>query len=102
MLKKIFIIILLISLPACLPSSWNWGLKPRPFQGTKGFPDTSTFYGKGFRDGCSAGWKTTSKGLLGDIKVSFDAQMMENNRDYSTGWSNGYDHCVNIMDWELP
>ena len=49
-----------------------------------------------------AGWKTTSKGLLGDIKVGFNAQMMENNLDYSTGWSNGYDHCVNTIDWELP
>ena len=103
--KKILLLILLsASLSSCNPPprNWNWDIKPRPLGGLKGVPSADTDYGKGFRDGCSAGLKTTSKGLLGDIKVHFDPEMISKNTDYSVGWSDAYQYCVDVMDWELP
>jgi hypothetical protein len=103
MLKKILFLFLLIITSSCsLPKDWNWGIRPRPVGNFSSLPSTDTIYGQGFREGCMAGWRAVSKGLLGDVKVKFDAQMMMNNKDYSGGWTDGYNYCVDTLDHDVP
>jgi len=102
MLKKILLLFIIIFTNSCgIPKSWDWGIKPRPF-GMSGLPETDTEYGKGFREGCAAGLKAVSIGLMGDMKTKFDGQKMIEYQDYSTGWSDGYDYCIDFLDWGVP
>lgn len=83
-----------------MPKSWKWGLKPRPTTGIRGFPSTDTDYGKGFQDGCVAGWDAVTKGLLADLKAKFDYKRYVKSGDYANGWGDGIEQCTFITDWD--
>ena len=108
MLKRFFLLILVISLSSCqilaepMPKSWRWGAKPRPLTGVRGFPSTDSEYGKGFKDGCGAAWDAVSKGLLSDINGGkYDFKRSQHSPDYSTGWWDGFEQCTYILDWDV-
>ena len=108
MLKKISLLLMLISLCSCgifverMPKSWNWGGRPRPLTGVKNFPSTDSEYGKGFKDGCGSGWDVVSKGLLSDINGhKYDFKRMQKSPDYNSGWWDGYEQCTYLMDWDV-
>lgn len=108
MLKKFSSLAFIMILGSCsllaqpMPKSWHWGLKPRPLTGVKGFPETDTEYGKGFKDGCSTAWDAVSKGLLADINDKrYDFKRMQKSSDYNTGWWDAYEQCTYIMDWDV-
>jgi hypothetical protein len=108
MLKKIFLFIVICGLSSCsilaepMPKSWKWGAKPRPLTGIKNFPSTDSEYGKGFKDGCGAGWDTVAKGLLSDINdAKFDYRRMIKSGDYNTGWWDGFEQCTYLLDWDV-
>jgi hypothetical protein len=100
-------LILILFLTSCtafiepMPKSWNWGLKPRPANGVRGFPSVDTDYGKGFRDGCTSAWDAVTKGLPSDLKPKFDYKRYSKSSDYSTGWGDGFEHCTTINDWDV-
>ncbi len=84
------------------PDSWNNNFKPRPISGIKGFPETNSEYGKGFKDGCHSSYDTITKGLLSDInEKKYDYKRMQKSPDYNTGWWDGYEQCTYIMDWDV-
>ena len=108
MLKKVFLIIAIITLSSCrllaepMPKSWHWGAKPRPLTGVRGFPETDTEYGKGFKDGCGSAWDAVAKGLLSDINdKKYDFKRSQQSPDYSTGWWDGFEQCTYILDWDV-
>jgi hypothetical protein len=104
---KLFLLILLLSTSSCrlfyepMPESWDWGMKPRPLRGVKTLPPTDTMYGKGFKDGCSTGWETVARGLLGDLQAKYDFQRSQKSPDYETGWWDGMEHCTYLIDWDI-
>ena len=103
-LPSILILLLLTSCNALwepMPKSWNWGMKPRPTTGIRGFPPADTDYGKGFQDGCVAAWDAVSKGLTGDLKPRFDYKRYTKNADYGNGWGDAIEHCTYIYDWNV-
>jgi len=105
--KSSFLFILLINCSCNLffqpmPSSWKWGLKPRPLTGVANFPSSDSEYGKGFRDGCVAGWDSVGKGVITDLKQVYEYKRLKKSPDYNTGWFEGYEHCTCILDWEVP
>ncbi len=107
-MPKFFLLLIITSLSSCslfvepMPSSWNWGAKPRPLTGIKNFPSTESEYGKGFKDGCGAGWEAVTKGLLGDINDKrFDYKRHIKSPDYNNGWWDGYEQCTYVVDWEI-
>ena len=108
-LRNIFLISALsMSLTSCslfiesMPKSWNQGLKPRPLTGVRGFPSAETEYGKGFKDGCNAGWDAVSKGILADLNDRrYDFRRMQKSPDYNTGWWDGHEQCTYILDWDV-
>ena len=108
MYKKLSILIFSLLVFSCnpfpesLPNDWKWGVRPRPLTSVGGFPSAKTDYGKGFKDGCAIGWKATLHGPAGDIKAGFDAVMLVKNSDYANGFDDGYNHCVNSVDWDVP
>ena len=61
-----------------MPSSWKWGLKPRPLTGVANFPSSDSEYGKGFRDGCVAGWDSVGKGVTTDLKQVYEYKRLKN------------------------
>ncbi len=102
--KSILILLFLASCNAFwepMPKGWNWGLKPRPTTGVRGFPSGDTEYGKGFKDGCIAAWDAVTKGLTGDLKAKFDYKRFTKSPDYGTGWGDGIEHCTYITDWNV-
>ncbi len=104
MSRNLFLILSLISLNSCyesLPKSWDWGLKARPLTGVRGFPETNTDYGKGFKSGCETGFESSSKGLKDLHKPKLNSNLMSTNQDYSTGWWDGFEQCTYIMDWDV-
>lgn len=107
MVKKIFTICILISLGSCgvvvepMPKSWNWGIKPRPLTGVRGFPETDTDYGKGFKAGCEAAWQQSTKGLKDLTRSRFNPILMAESADYNTGWYDGNEQCTYIVDWDV-
>ncbi len=108
MSNKIIITIIFVFLCSCeiliepMPKSWNWGARPRPLTGVKGFPSADTDYGQGFRDGCGAAWDAVTKGLLSDINhKGLDTKRLVNDADYGTGWEDGIEHCTYISDWNV-
>jgi len=85
-----------------MPSSWNWGIKPRPAVGIRNFPPADTEYGKGFKDGCSVAWNAVTKGMIGDtIEAQYSYSRMKRNIDYNTGWWDGFEQCTYINDWDV-
>jgi hypothetical protein len=104
MKKALVITILLSFLTSCyesMPKSWNWGMKPRPLTGVRGFPEADTDYGKGFRDGCTNGLISSGKGWTDTLQNQLNPVMMVGNPDYSSGWTDGFDQCVYILDWDV-
>jgi len=107
MLKNLSLLILILALSSCaifadpMPKSWQWGMKPRPLTGLKGFPSADTEYGKGFRDGCTTSWDAVTKGLMGDLQSRYDFKRMQKSSDYNTGWWDGYEQCTYIVDWDV-
>lgn len=107
MLKKTFIICAILSINSCtiiaepMPKSWNWGLKPRPLTGVRGFPETDTDYGKGFKNGCTGAWQVTAKGLVDALPSTINPTMISKNPNYAAGWWDGFEQCVYIIDWEV-
>jgi hypothetical protein len=110
MLSRNFLLLLLLNLAinvSCVPFSsmprdWKWGLRPRMTSGTQYFPSASTPYGKGFRDGCSNAMKSTAKGAVGFFGPEMDFAMSKKSPDYNLGYFDGNDHCINMIDWEVP
>ncbi len=85
-----------------MPKSWKWGAKPRPLTGVRGFPPADTPYGQGFKDGCGSAWDAVAKGLLSEYNGhNIDTKRLVNDSDYSTGWEDGIEHCVYILDWNV-
>lgn len=108
MIKKLLLIISISTfLDSCslfvepLPKSWNWGLRPRPTTGVRGFPEVDTDYGRGFKNGCEMGWDTSTKGLKDLFRPNLDPAMMGHNPDYNSGWFDGFEQCVYIVDWDV-
>jgi hypothetical protein len=107
MTKKILIIFMIISINACglivqpMPKSWDWGLKPRPLTGVRGFPETDTDYGKGFKAGCENAWQASSKGWTDVLPQTINPTLMSSNPDWAQGWWDAYEHCTYIMDWDV-
>jgi hypothetical protein len=85
-----------------MPKDWNWGMRPRLISGTQYFPSTSTPYGKGFRDGCSNAMKAVNKGAPAFFGAQVDFAMSKKYSDYNQGMSDGSDHCINMINWEVP
>ncbi len=104
MTKKILIIAIVMFLSSCyesMPKSWNWGTKPRPLTGVKNFPSTDTDYGRGFKDGCEGIWTVTAKGGVDLLKPKLNPTLMTKNPDYSSGWYDGMEQCVYVVDWDV-
>ncbi len=107
MSKNFFFLIAIIFLSNCslfvesMPKGWNWGAKPRPLTGVGHFPSGDTEYGKGFKDGCASGWDAVAKGLAGELKAKYDFKRMQKSPDYNSGWWDGYEQCIYILDWEI-
>ncbi len=109
MLKKFFTSVALILVASScslfiepMPKTWNWGAKPRPLTGVRGFPEADTEYGKGFRDGCNSAWDSVTKGLLSDINNKrYDFKRMQKSSDYNTGWWDAYEQCTYIVDHDV-
>ncbi len=107
--SKITLILLLISITAgCnvfgepLPKSWNWGGKPRPLTGVRNFPETTSYYGKGFKDGCESAWAKVTRGLAETmLKPQYNYQLKKTSEDYNTGWFDGFEQCTYIVDWDV-
>jgi hypothetical protein len=105
--SKIFLLFTILLLSSCslfiepMPESWNWGFKPRPLTGVRGFPPADTEYGKGFKDGCHAAWDSTTTGMTGDLQAKYDYKRMQKSGDYDNGWWDGMEQCVYIMDWDV-
>ncbi len=107
-LRKISILTLFLFLTSCgifvdsMPKSWNWGIRPRPLTGVRGFPEADTDYGKGFKDGCGAAWDAVSKGLLSDFAGErYDFKLNSKSADYDNGWWDGMEQCTYILDWDV-
>jgi hypothetical protein len=84
-----------------MPKSWNWGLKPRPLTGVRGFPETDSSYGEGFKSGCESAWQASTKGLTDIIKNRINPTLMTRDPDYANGWWDGYEQCTYIVDWDV-
>ncbi len=108
-MQKKFLPLILLPLASCslfiepMPKGWNYKfLQPRPLTGVRGFPPADTDYGKGFKDGCAAGWDATAKGLIADYNYAkFDYKRSVNNPDYKSGWWDGFEQCVYVVDWDV-
>jgi hypothetical protein len=103
-MKKILAIIILTFLTACphsMPDTWDWGMKPRPYSGMRGFPAADTDYGKGFKDGCEGILAAVSKGATELLQSKVNPVLMSKNPDYATGWWDGMEQCTYITDWEV-
>lgn len=106
-LHPVFLLIILLGISSCLfiepmPSDWNWTFKSRPLTGVRNFPSTKTEYGKGFRDGCKAGWNAASKGATSSNDPRFDFKRIRKSSDYAVGWWDGLEQCTYIVDWDVP
>jgi hypothetical protein len=108
MLKNFFLIIIILSSSSCrifiepMPKTWNWGFKPRPLTGVRGFPEADTLYGKGFKDGCEMAFDAVAKGLMTEVNdAKYDYKLMKQGGDYDDGWWDGMEQCVNITDWNV-
>lgn len=107
LLQKIILLTAVFFTSSCyvffdpMPKNWDWGIKPRPLRGVRGFPDASTPYGTGFKDGCAAAWDTTTRGLLGDMKAKYDFKRSQKSGDYESGWWDGMEQCVYITNWDV-
>lgn len=101
--KFLSLIFILTFLDSCslffepLPKSWNWGFRPRPVTGVRGFPEADTEYGLGFKNGCEMSWESASVGLLGNIDPTLDTARMTNSADYNNGWYDGMLQCSHII-----
>lgn len=85
-----------------MPKSWNWSpLKPKPFAGLRGFPEADSFYGKGFRDGCEGGFKSVGEGGFTLLKYHIDGYSIDSNKEYATGYNDGFEQCVYVYDWNV-
>lgn len=106
-LLRIFLIITTFFTSSCFlifdptPSSWDWGVKPRPMTGMRNFPDANTQYGRGFKDGCQAGLDSVGTGLVGDLNSKYDYKRSQKEADYDSGWWDGFEQCVYITDWDI-
>jgi hypothetical protein len=85
-----------------MPKDWNWGFRPVLTSGTQYFPSASTPYGKGFRDGCSNAMKSINKGSQAFFGPQMDFALSKKYPDYNQGMADGSDHCINIINWEVP
>ncbi|MCE3255691.1 MAG: hypothetical protein K0R25_1185 [Rickettsiaceae bacterium] len=98
---------LAISITSCgvvaepMPKSWNWGIRPRPLTGVRGFPETDTDYGKGFKNGCENAWNASGKGAKDFVQTHINPILMSRNPDYGVGWWDGYEQCTYIIDWDV-
>ena len=102
-IRKLAIFLTIFLLTSCesMPSSWEWGAKPRPFTGVRNFPETDTDYGKGFKNGCENGLAVVTKGWVDTLNKQIDPVMLTKNLDYTTGWWDGFEQCVYISDWDV-
>lgn len=100
---KFWLLIALLFFISCekMNSTWNWGVRPRPLTGVRGFPDATSDYGRGFKAGCETGFGAVTKGALAEIKTRFDAVQMSRNNDYANGWWDGFEQCTYINDWDV-
>ncbi len=101
-------LILILEICSCglliepMPRSWNWGFRPRPLTGVRGFPPATTVYGKAFKDGCEVATDSVMKGLITDTnKKRYNYKMMKQDSDYDLGWWDGFEQCVYITDWDV-
>ncbi len=108
MIKRLIIITLLLTISSCkifvepMPKSWNWGAKPRPLTGVRGFPESNTFYGRGFMDGCETAWAKVTRGLTESIlKPTYNYQLRKQSNHYNLGWFDGFEQCTYIVDWDV-
>lgn len=109
MLRKIFLLSCVVTLSSSCslfiesyPSSWHNGFKPRPLTGVRGFPQTDSEYGKGFKDGCHSSYDVIAKGALSDLNEKrYDFKRMQKSPDYNTGWWDGMEQCTYIMDHDV-
>ncbi len=106
-IKYILAVTLFFTLAGCeiifekSPRGWP-AFEPRPLVGVKHFPPTDTDYGKGFRGGCGAAWDAVTKGLTSDVNPkAIDTQKMVKSPDYALGWSDGFEQCTYIVDWDV-
>lgn len=103
-MKKFLQIITLLIAVSCdsMPKDWEWGMRPRPFNGLSGFPSTKTEYGAGFKEGCSVGWSTVNKGMMSDFMPGkLSPKRITQSSDFRTGWWDGFEQCVYVSDWDV-
>jgi hypothetical protein len=104
LLKKPTIILALFLATSCyesMPESWDWGAKPRPLTGVRGFPPATDDYGKGFKNGCTNILSGVSKGWTDVLPSEINPVMLSKNANYSAGWFDGMEQCVYITDWDV-
>ncbi len=107
-MRKFFLIFFIaLNINACglfvekAPKGWP-RVEPRPLTGIRGFPSLDNDYGLGFRAGCGAAWDAVTKGLTSDINSKkLDTVKLVNSPDYATGWSDGFEQCTYIVDWNI-
>ena len=46
--------------------------------------------------------KATNKGAPAFFGVQMNFEMSKKYPDYNQGMVDGYDHCTNMVDWEVP
>jgi len=106
-LPKTLLVFTLLSTSCCgilvepMPKSWNWGAQPRPLTGVRNFPEADTDYGRGFKEGCQGAWVITAKGGVDIMNPTLNPTLMTKNPDYSSGWWDGFEQCVYIVDWDV-
>ena len=83
-----------------MPKTWEWGFKPSPLTGMRNFPPADTEYGQGFKDGCTASFAAVGKGYIDSIKPKMNTTLMMKSPDYASGWYDGTEQCVYIIDWD--
>lgn len=108
MFKKVFSLSIIVTLSSCslfvepIPESWNWGIRPRPLTGVRGFPPADSEYGRGFKDGCASGWDAAGKGLISDFNnKAYNYKRMKQGPDYQAGWWDGFEQCTYILDHDV-
>ena len=84
-----------------MPKSWDWGVKARPLTGVRNFPPADTMYGRGFKDGCEGVQPIVGKGAVDFIQPKFNPTLMTKNPDYYTGYFDGHEQCIYIMDHDV-
>ena len=103
-MKKILILsTVLFALNACqpFPDDWDWSVV-KPMSGGKGFPDASTDYGRGFKEGCANGLISSARGAMSTfLPRKLSTNLIATNPDFSAGWWDGHEQCVYVNDHDV-